>query len=246
MEPITSATALVAAETAGEAVAKETFLQSLEIGRKAAEWNGTNELQPSLETMESLNGLLDSEKYRKLNEFRELSQSSPEAVQQAFNDINLKGQMGESLMEANLMQYGEVRSQIPVQLEGAATGNRIDLQLADSNATLKQVEMNVEGGQIKLEYNYDLLKGESASFEVKNGGLPYLRQEQLSGDLLQQIEAGKQLSDHSFVIINEDTAKAMLSNPNQAAEIISAIQESGGKLIVGLPSQSVQMALFMS
>lgn len=247
MEPVTLTAAGIAAEKATEAATvQETIHKSLEISYRAAEWNGSTELVPSRATMENLNGLLDNEKYRKLTEFRELSQTSPEAVQEAYNNVQLKGQMGESLMEAKLSQYGDIRSQIPVQLENAATGNRIDLQIMESNANLKQIEMNVQGGEITMNSNYDIMKGESASFEVKNGGMPYLRSELLSGELQQQIAAGKQLSDHSFVVINENTAKALLQNPDLAAKVIAEVQESGGKLIVGLPSQSVQLAIFMS
>ncbi|MFK0524713.1 hypothetical protein ACINKY_21165 [Paenibacillus illinoisensis] len=247
MEPaILTTTAILTEKAAESAAMQETVQKSLEISHKAAEWNGSAELAPSQETMEKLNGLLDNEKYRKLSEFRELSQTNPDAVQEAYNNVQLKGQMGESLMEAKLSQYGEMRSQIPVQLENAAGGNRIDLQIMESNANLRQIEMNVQGGEITLDRNYDLMKGESASFEVKNGGLPYLRSELLNGELQQQIAAGKQISDHSFVVINENTAKALLQNPDLAAKVITEIEEAGGKLIAGLPSQSVQLAIFMS
>ena len=70
-----------------------------------------------------------------------------------------------------------------------------------------------------------LIKGDSASFEVKNGGLEYLRQEIVSGDLPQQIEAGKEISDQSYVIINEDTAKRLIENPDAAEVIINKIQK---------------------
>ncbi|WP_339284444.1 hypothetical protein [Paenibacillus sp. FSL R5-0486] len=247
MEPAILTTAGFLTEKVAESAAlHETIQKPLEISYKAAEWNDSVELAPSPVTMEKLNVLLDSEKYRKLSEFRELSQTNPDTIQKAYNNVHLKGQMGESLMEAKLSQFGETRSQIPVQLENATSGNRIDLQIMESNSNLRQVEMNVQGGEITLDRNYDLMKGESASFEVKNGGLPYLRSELLNGELQQQIAAGKQISDHSFVVINENTAKALFQNPDLAAQVITEIQEAGGKLIAGLPSQSVQLAIFMS
>ncbi|MCI3923537.1 hypothetical protein MO973_25245 [Paenibacillus sp. TRM 82003] len=250
MEPITASAAATAAGVAAEKAAEisataEISRQAAELGRAAIEGAAASRAEVSAKTVEAVNGLLDQEKYKKLAEFRELSRTNPEAVPAAYNDIHLKGQMGECVMEAKLSQVGEVRSQVPVQLEGAATGNKVDLQLAEAKSMVKQTEISIQNGEAVYGSNYDLVKGDSASFEVKNGGLPYLRQELASGELQQQIAAGLQLSDHSFVVINEDTARLLMQNPAQAAEVVRAVEEAGGKLIVGLPSQAKQMALFL-
>jgi len=245
VEPMTAAVATAAVEKASETALQETFRHMAEIGRRSSEWSEVGGLRPDPATLERVDALLDQENYRKLNEFRELSRTHPEAVQAAYDNVHLKGQMGECLMEAKLSQYGEVLSQVPVQLSGAETGNRIDLILTESNANLKQIELKVQDGQVVMERNYDLMKGESAAFEVKNGSSAYLRQELASGELQQQIAAGAAHADHSFVVINEDTAAALLDHPEQAAKAIEDIQAAGGKLIVGLPSQSVQMAIFL-
>ncbi|AYA76028.1 hypothetical protein DOE78_11590 [Bacillus sp. Y1] len=234
MEPLS--TVIVAERVAEAAVVKEIAAPSIELAEVA--------IDESMITR--LNEILDQQEYKKLGEFRELSQTNPEAIPAAFNDINVKGQAGEAIMEANLSQYGQVEKQIPVRLEGADTGNIIDLRLAESNSNVRITELIAEDGQIVANHNYDILKGDSASFEVKNGGVQYLRQEVINGELLQQIKAGKEISDHSFVIINEDTARQLMSSPELAEDTIRRIEEAGGKLVVGLPEQAVQMAVFMS
>lgn len=243
MEPVM--TAVVAEKTAETFAIQEAGKKLAEVSSMAQEWNRAAELQMNKQVMENINVLLEQDRYKKLAEFRELSQHSPEMVRAAYNDIHLKGQFGESLMESVLMQHGEVRTQIGVQLDGVPTGNKIDLQLLESDASLKQWELRLDKDHVVVDANYNVMKGDSASYEVKNGGMPYLRQELAAGELQQQIQAGRQISDHSFVVINEDTAQALLQSPEQARAVIEQIQDAGGKLIVGLPKQSVQMAMFL-
>ena len=247
MEFITSSAAAWAAEKAAETSAlQESLSQSFELHSKVAELGHLPEMQPNEPTLEALDGILNQDRYKKLAHFREFSATDPEAARAMANDIQVKGQLGESLMEARLSAYGEVKSQVPVQVEGAPTSNRIDLQLLDSDANLKQTELGIEDGSVLRLDNYDVMRGDSASFEVKNGSLPYLQQELASGELQQQIAAGKRISDYSFVVINEDTARAILSRPDAGASIIQMIQDAGGRLIVGLPEQAVQTAIFLS
>ncbi|WP_274362821.1 hypothetical protein [Paenibacillus thermotolerans] len=247
MEPFTSGAAAVAAEAAAEGAAmQEAALHAIELSSAAAEKSAVADVTLNEKTIHTLNELLDQDKYKKLAEFRELSQTDPEAARALSGDIHVKGQMGEAIMEAQLSPAGEVKSQVPVELDGAPSSNVVDLQLTESKMNLKQTELTVEDGGIVSTDNYDVMKGESASFEVKNGGMPYLRQELAAGELQQQIAAGKSISDHSFVVINEDTARAIMANPEAGFKIIQAIQDAGGKLIVGLPDQAVQSAIFLS
>jgi hypothetical protein len=202
------------------------------------------DLELNSESIKALNENLDNGRYQELAEFREASKVNPEIARHYVNDIHLKGQMGEGIMESNLSRFGEVQSQVHHQLEGNDNKNIIDLHLLSSHENIKQVELAMDNGQISLENNYDIQKGESASFEVKNGGLPYLRQEVVSGELGEQILAGKDIAEHSFVVINEDTARELIENPETGEMIIKQIQESGGKLILGLPKEEVQLGIF--
>jgi hypothetical protein len=241
-----AALAAVAEKTAETTVLNETSEAVLsEIEESALELPSLADFGYNQETAQRLNQILDERSYKKLNELREISQTNPELIPSYYNDIHTKGQAGEAILEANLSKFGEVNSQVPFGLEGADKGNIVDLQLKDSQSNIKMLELTEDHGQVFTDYNYDIIKGDSASFEVKNGGFPYLRQEVLNGDLLQQIKAGREISDHSFVVINEDTAKALLSSPH-GSEVIQMIQEAGGKLIVGLPSEPAQMTLFLS
>ncbi|MGQ7890635.1 hypothetical protein [Paenibacillus sp. WC2504] len=247
MEPVTSTAAVIAAEKVAETTAiQEWASHAFELSRKMTDGIGVSEIQFNEKTVDTLNQLLDQDRYKKLAEFRETSIQNPEAARALFNNVQIKGQMGESVMEAQLSPYGEVKTQVPVQLEAATTSNKVDLVLTESNANLKQVEINLADNHLFLDNNYDIIKGDSASFEVKNGGLPYLRQELLSGELQQQIAAGKSIADQSYVVISEDTAKSLMANPTMGTEIVQSIQDAGGRLIVGLPEQAVQQAIFLS
>ncbi|MGD6778540.1 hypothetical protein ACQCT3_02235 [Sutcliffiella horikoshii] len=249
MEPFSTAAATAVLERSAEGVVLQEGLslyQLEQIYRPPEGLGHLGDFHVTEETVTNLNNILDgNSSYRKLEEFRELARTNPEAIMPYFNDIHTKGQAGEAIFEANLQRFGEVRTQEVVQLEGAATGNKIDLQLVESTDNIKQLELTMDNGQVIADGNYDILKGDSASFEVKNGGLDYLRQEVRNGELLQQIEAGKQLSDHSYVVINEDTAAKLMENPTIAENIIRQINEAGGKLIVGLPEEAVQTSIFL-
>ncbi len=248
MEPFSTAAATIMLEKAAEGVAvQELNIHQLEqLGRPTEGIGHLKDFQMTDETITYLNKILDGESsYKKLEEFRELARTNPEAVSPYFNDIHTKGQAGEAILEANLQQFGEVRTQEVVQLEGVKTGNKIDLWLMESTDNIKQLELTMENGQLVADGNYDILKGDSASFEVKNGGLDYFRQEIRNGELLQQIEAGKQISEHSFVVINEDTANKLMENPTVAENVITKIHEAGGKLIVGLPEEAIQTSIFL-
>lgn len=247
MELFTTSLAAAITEKGFEAATlQESMSRFIELSNMTLEKSSTAELYLNEKSLENLNHILDQDKYKKLAEYRELCETNPEAARALSNDIHVKGQLGEGLMEAQLTPYGEVRTQIPVQLDGAATSNKIDIQLVESNSSLKQTELTISDDNIHAINNYDVVKGDTASFEVKNGGTSYLKQELANGDLQQQIAAGKSISDHSFVVINQDTASAILAKPETGSKIISDIQAAGGRLIVGLPEQAVQSAIFLT
>lgn len=243
MEFFSGAAAAILEKTAETTLLSETTILSEAAKESIVEWNlGSLEVQP--DTITKLDGILEEDKYRKLYELKEVSRQNPELLPAYMNNIHVKGQMGEAYVEANLSRVGEVENQVRVHLSGSETGNIIDVRLKEAASNVKQVELVQNQGEIYLDSNYDVLKGESASYEVKNGGFPYLRQEIVNGDLLQQVRAGKDISDHSFVVINETTANELLRNP-YGTDIIKKINEAGGKLIVGLPPEHAQMALFL-
>lgn len=247
MDPFTTSMAATMTEKGVETATLQEYMSRLnELSNMTLEKSSTVELHLNEQTSETINQILDQDRYKKLAEYREMCETNPEAARALSNDINVKGQLGEGLMEAQLTPYGEVRTQIPVHLDGATASNRIDLQLVNTDANLKQTELTMSDNNIHRIDNYDVMKGDTASFEVKNGSISYLKQELADGSLQQQIAAGKSISEHSFVVINEDTAHAIVANPEAGTKIISAIQESGGRLIVGLPEQAVQSAIFLN
>ena len=201
-------------------------------------------LQVNEKIIKNLQTIVNDTQYRMLSEMKQVVETNPELIPSYYNDIHVKGQAGEAIFEANLSQYGMVEQQIPVQLEGAETSNRLDLRLDIAKENIEQLELVVQHGQVVKDTNYDVIVGDSAAYEVKNGALAYLRQEALSGGLLQQVEAGLSISDHSFVVINEDAAQALLENP-ASVDIVTKINEVGGKLIVRLPSIPDQMAILI-
>lgn len=243
MEPLSAALAAATLSERTAELAVLTEMQNIALLEQAKlQTAEMGHLQVNEKIIANLQTIVNDNQYRKLNELKQVSETNPELIPAFYNDIHVKGQAGEAIFEANLSQYGMVEKQIPVQLEGVETSNRLDLRLDTAKENIEQLELVVQDGQVVKDTNYDVIVGDSAVYEVKNGALSYLRQEALSGGLLQQVEAGLSISDHSFVVINEDAAQALLENP-ASVDIVTKINEVGGKLIVGLPSMPDQMAI---
>ena len=161
LEPfITSSIASLFEKTVETAAVNEsnnillTEMKNIESGTGLGDFKLTNE------SIQSLNETLNNNEYAKLAEFREVSETNPDAAaRQYMNDIHVKGQAGEGIMKASLSRFGEVNSQIHYQLEGAEKANIIDLQLVEAKENIKQIELTIDEGQVISDYNYDTYKG---------------------------------------------------------------------------------------
>ncbi|WP_371371001.1 hypothetical protein [Sporomusa aerivorans] len=245
MEPISTAAVIVekAAEvTLANEVSKEAMLEAQ---RLVNESSGINEIQCSEQQMENFYNLIENEaRFQKLNDLKELGRMNPEAARAEFNRTiaNNKGDIGEALSESILSDSGPINRQIRV--EGVDKANIVDIQLDQANSPVVLKEVNIYDGKVILENNYDIVEGETASFEIKNGSFTYLQNE-INGNLKSQITAGKKLSDHSFVGINEDAFMEMKNDVATTENVLKKIHEADGKLVVMLPESSIQLAMIL-
>ena len=166
---------------------------------------------------------------------------SAKAIRELKKSSNVKGQLGEAWSTANKEGLGNVESQYYYNGGERKLDMLIDLE---QNAKFETISTD-RLGDIYMKPTY-LSESQKAAVEVKNGGLDYLNKEVQNGHLLEQIKAGKNSAQKSFVEVNMDTFSEMLNNSEKAKSIINKINDAGGELTVGLPEYEKQMQYFMN
>jgi len=257
VEPLSTTAATIATEE----TARNTALAAEEVARNAALNEGTkallyeniNELskpimnesfKEAVDYSEKLlfrnnfNDIIKNPSFNHLNKIKDkfrLNNFNTKEVRELLHDSNLKGQLGEALTISRNSDLGNITEQLTVN-EGA---NRLDHLLeTTSNTEINTLKFGPNGDLIS-ETKY-LPKGSKVAIEVKNGGIDYLEREISSGHLINQVQAGKEVSDMSTVVINNDAAFELLNEPLRAEKILKAVKDAGGEIEVGLPTYNEQ------
>lgn len=228
-----------------EAFVKETMIQEIK-------HNELNELQSLMgeagkEKGKNTENLLNSylnptqeEIYRHKKLFQNIDsgkdniETSRALLNKLSDDSKFIGEFGEYLAGKNVSRFGEYE-------HGVKHGNNVidfGCERIDKVARFNELKVSPEGNSIVIEKTY-LPKGNSMALEVKNG----ISEINSRSHLLEQVKAGADRFDNSYVGINQDVSEVMLNNQAKYIKAIKDINCAGGKVIEILPKKDIQEAL---
>ncbi len=177
--------------------------------------------------------------------FKELDivKENPDTQMAFFNkmisDSNFVGQNGELIAYdiAKNTFGGEIQNQVGVG------SRRLDMFLPDTKYNAKIKTLIIKDGYITFENSY-IPRNKSVALEIKNGAVKYVRNEINNNHALDQILQGKSIADHSLLCIRQDVAQTIIDKQIMLKEL-QKVQESGGKIAIFLPSETVQNSMLM-
>lgn len=172
--------------------------------------------------------------FQNIDSGKENIETSRAILNKLSDDSKFKGEFGEYLAGKNISRFGEYE-------HGVKHGNNVidfGCERIDKVARFNEIKVSPEGNSIVIEKTY-LPKGKSMALEVKNG----ISEIDSRSHLLEQVKAGADRFDNSYVGINQDVSESMLNNQAKYIKAIKDINNAGGKVVIALPGEDVQRAL---
>lgn len=154
------------------------------------------------------------------------------------NNSKLKGNMGEYFASKNLERLGRFDREVKIETNGRV--NKIDFACTDGikkNESFSALRISEDGRNIIEERIY-IPKNRTLALEIKNG-LSEINQRK---HLKEQLEAGKNLCDNSFLGINKGMANEMINNPEKYITAINDLKSNADEIIVIMPDIDTQIS----
>lgn len=176
--------------------------------------------------------------------FRNLksAENNPEIRRAILNSLEsnckLKGDTGEYFASKNLERIGDFERSVQHEINGRK--NIIDFVCRDGlnkNESFKAIRISEDGTKIISERIY-VAKGESVAVEVKNG----MSEINSPKHLKEQLEAGRDLCDKSFLGINNGMVDEIINNPEKYIKKINDLRGTADEIIVLMPDIKTQIA----
>lgn len=188
---------------------------------------------PKIDDIKNNNNLFKNLKSAELN---------PETRRAVLNNLEsnckLKGDTGEYFASKNLERLGNFERSVPHKIDERK--NIIDFVCREGlnkNESFKALRVSEDGANIITERIY-VPKGKSLAVEIKNG----MSEINSPKHLKEQLEAGKDLCDKSFLGINDGMAKEMINNPEKYINKINDLRGTADEVVVLMPDIETQIA----
>lgn len=189
----------------------------------------------------SINDFMDKNN-RYLLETIKIAEKNPEIRRSVLNNLEsnskLKGNMGEYFASKNLEKLGRFDREVQIETNGRV--NRIDFACIDGikkNESFSALRISEDGRNI-IEKRIYVPRDRALAVEVKNGMSEINHRKHLK----EQLEAGKNLCDNSFLGINKGMAKEMINNPEKYITAINDLKSNADEIIVIMPDIDTQIS----